>query len=345
MSLKFEENRSLKDLNTMRVEAKASYFVEVNSIDEVKELIASDIFKSNRHVFLGKGTSTLFLHDFDGLVISNRLYGMNITSDGSDDILVQSWAGEEWHDMVQYAVDEGYGGIENLAHIPGSVGAAPIQNIGAYGAQLSDVFEKLTALDVKTGEERVFTKDECEFGYRMSTFRSTLAGQYFIVSLTVRLSKNYKLNLNNPFLKDKALELGFEKPALQDIPGIIKKIYEDEFPEIGKVGTSGFFFMSPYISKEKYEELNKKYGLKALNENEGKVQVPASQLIRHAGLSGNKNGDVAIYDKSPAMVVNYGRASGEEIYSFAKSVMNSVEEKLGVKLDTVVSIYGDGKLV
>ncbi|WKZ31206.1 MAG: UDP-N-acetylmuramate dehydrogenase [Candidatus Dojkabacteria bacterium] len=339
MSLQISENYSLKELNTMKVEAKAKYYVEVTNIEELKTLIKSDIFKTNDHVFLGKGTSTLFLGDYDGLVIKNLLYGMNIQQDG-DEILVQSWAGEDWQDMVNYAVTEGYGGIENLAHIPGSVGAAPIQNISAYGEHLSDVFERLTALDVETGEERIFLKDECDFGYRSSCFRNELAGKYFVVSVTVRLTNNHKVNLRNPFLKEKAEEMGYKNPTLQDIPNIIKRIYDDEFPELGKIGTSGFFFMSPYIPKELYDKLAKKYELKALNEQNGEIQVPASQLIRLAGLDNERSGDVGIYAKSPAIVVNYGKASGKDVYSFAKKIAENVEKKFGITLDTGVSIYG-----
>lgn len=340
MGLKIERDRSMKELTTMRVDAKAKYYVEITNIDELKELVQTDLFKKNGHIFLGRGSNTLFKGDYDGLVIKNRLYGMNISQDGSD-IHVQSWAGENWHDMVMYAVNEGYGGIENLAHIPSSVGAAPIINASAYGEHLSDVFEKLTALDVETAEERVFTKDECEFGYRTSIFRKELAGKYIVVSLTVRLSSNYTINLKNPYLKEKAESMGYKSPTLQQIPEIIGQIYADEFPRIDEVGSSGFFFMSPYIPRELYKELCKKYEIKVLNEQGDEVQIPASQLIKSAGLGNAREGDVGIYEKSPAIVVNYGKATGKQIFEFTEKIKNEVQNKFGIMLSTDVAIYGD----
>ena len=278
-------NVDLQPYNSFGFHAVAKHFVEINEPQELEELIRSDIFKNEQHLILSGGNNVLFQEDvFDGLVVYINTKGIEILREDENEVIVRAQAGEDWPEFVKFCVGKGWYGVENLAHIPGKVGAAPVQNIGAYGMELKDSFLRCEAIELTTGNKRVFTKEECRFGYRESVFKNELKGQYLIISVDFLLKKNAPLHLEYGNIKAYLSEHNTESPTLQQLHDAICAIRDAKLPDVKQIGSAGSFFKNPVIEKEQFEALQKDYpNIPHYDEPDGKVKVPAGWLIEHCG--------------------------------------------------------------
>ncbi|TSC77925.1 MAG: UDP-N-acetylenolpyruvoylglucosamine reductase [Parcubacteria group bacterium Gr01-1014_24] len=334
-------NYDLKNLNTFGISAKAKFFVEIANERELKELFVNPVFVENEKLFLGGGSNVLFTKDFDGIVILNKLKGVETLSESSTDVLIRSMGGEIWHDLVIFAVERGYWGIENLSLIPGTVGAAPMQNVGAYGAELENVLETVEAYNIENGREnkrRIFKKEECELGYRDSVFKNRLKGKYFISAITLKLSKVERKNISYKSLLDYFKKHKTEINSPKDISDAVTIIRRSVLPDPAVIGNAGSFFKSVFVKKEKIEEMLVTYPNMPYFEDSGVLKIPAGWLVEQAGWKGKRIGNVGVHEKHALVLVNYGGGSGEEVKNLAEQIMASVFSKFGLKLVPEVNL-------
>ncbi len=337
------KNYDLKSLNTFGVNASAKFFTVVEKELDISELFASDEFNNNEKLFLGGGSNILFMKEYDGIVILNKLKGIEILEEDSRSVIVKSMGGEIWHDLVSFAVARGYWGIENLSLIPGTVGAAPMQNIGAYGVELKDILERVEAYSVKTGEKKIFTKEECGFGYRDSVFKNELKGKYLISAIILKLSKIPNPNISYKVLKEYLEENNIGPESIQAISNAVIAIRRSKLPDPKEIGNAGSFFKNVFLEKEKAEELLIKYPEMPYFEEEerGKasiIKIPAGWLIEKMGWKGHRVGNVGVHEKQALVLVNYGGASGEEIKNLAEVIIASVYSEFGLTLVPEVNL-------
>lgn len=337
---------NLSKLNTFGISVNAKFFVEINKEEDLIELFTLPEFKNNQRIFLGGGSNVLFTKDFDGMVVLNKLKGMGIFKEDDENIYVRSMGGEIWHDLVIFAVNHGYWGIENLAFIPGTVGAVPIQNIGAYGVELKDILEKVEAFDTKTGEKRIFDKEECELGYRESIFKNKLKGKYFISAITLKLSRKEKKNLTYKILSDYLEKNKIKINGPKDISDAVTFIRKNKLPDPKIVGNAGSFFKNVLVPLPRLQELLQAYpDLPYFDEpasakaTSGEVKIPAGWLIEQCGWKGRKTGNVGVHEKQALVLVNYGEANGSEIVELANKIITSVKEKFSLELIPEVNIF------
>lgn len=361
--LNIRENVSLKNEHTFHLDVKASFFVEINSREELLELVQSTVYKEHRSFILGRGSNVLFASDFDGLVIKMNIRGIHTISEDSDAVVVHVGAGEEWHPFVMQMVEQGYGGIENLALIPGTVGAAPIQNIGAYGQNFEDVFISLEAIDVRDGSLVIFTKEACEFGYRTSIFKKREPGRYIVVSVRMQLDKHPQLELSYKSryesLQDELKSLAQEPYTVSDVAQAIINIRSRKLPNPDIAGNAGSFFKNPLVDKKKIIELQKTlpslpfYPTNAWSgvskniddmPDDMMFKIPAAWLLEEMGWKGKRVGNCGTWPTQPLSIVNYGNATPDELLLFIKSVRNAVKDRYGVELLNEVEIIGDSVL-
>lgn len=336
-SITIQENFDLTGFNTMGVSAKTSHFVDVSSIEELREAIQFAKNNSLEILVLGGGSNMLFINDFNGLVIQNSLMGKEILNE----INIKVSAGENWHELVLYCVERNLAGIENLSLIPGSVGAAPIQNIGAYGVELQDVFVSLEAMMVSTGEIKTFSKEECNFGYRDSIFKKELKGKAIITSVTLKLTTNAKPNISYIALSDLITEKGIANPNIKDVSEAVIEIRKSKLPDPKEIGNTGSFFKNPVISVDHYNQLKKEYPeIPSYPITERQVKVPAGWLIDKDGWKGKRVGDAGVHSKQALVLVNHGNASGKEIWNLASQIRLSIEKKFNISLTPEVNIIG-----
>ncbi len=349
------KNYDLKSLNTFGVNASAKFFTVVEKEPDISELFASDEFNNNEKLFLGGGSNILFTKDFNGIVILNKLKGIEILEENFESVIVKSMGGEIWHDLVSFAVARGYWGIENLSLIPGTVGAAPMQNIGAYGVELKDTLESVEAYEIETGEKKIFNKIECEFGYRDSIFKNKLKEKYFISAITLRLNKIPSPNISYKVLKEYLKENNIGPESIQAISNAVMVIRRSKLPDPKEIGNAGSFFKNVYISEEKLKELVGQYPempyfreenktsplTPLLKEERGKInmiKIPAGWLIEKMGWKGHRVGNVGVHEKQALVLVNYGGASGEEIKNLAEVIIASVYSEFGLTLVPEVNL-------
>ena len=350
-------NVNLHPFNSFGFCTVAKYFVEINEIQELEELIRSDVFKSEKHLILSGGNNVLFQEDFfDGLVVYINTKGIKVLREDKDEVVVRAQAGEDWPEFVKFCVGQGWYGVENLAHIPGKVSAAPVQNIGAYGMELKDSFLQCEALALETGEKRGFTKEECRFGYRESVFKSELKGQYVITSVDFLLKKDAPLHLEYGNIKAHLEQNGIEHPTLQQLHDAICAIRDAKLPDVKQIGSAGSFFKNPVISVEQFEVLQQQYpDIPHYPDADGMVKVPAGWLIEHSGPStlrgssgtagsgslswkGWRNDHVGVYEKQALVLVHYGGGTGKDIVELAQRVQDSVEAKFGIRISPEVNL-------
>jgi len=275
---------------------------------------------------------------FDGLVVYINTKGIEIIKEGENEVVVRAQAGEDWPDFVRFCVGKGWHGVENLAHIPGKVGAAPVQNIGAYGMELKDSFLQCEAVDLTTSETKVFTKEECRFGYRESVFKGELKGQYIITSVDFLLKKSAPLHLEYGNIKAYLEQNGIENPTLQQLHDAICAIRDAKLPDVKQIGSAGSFFKNPVIERVQFEALQKNYpNMPHYNEPDGWVKVPAGWLIEQAGWKGWREEHVGVYEKQALVLVHYGGGKGEDIVALAHKIQNSVEKKFGIQISPEVN--------
>ena len=341
-------NVDLQPYNSFGFHATADYFVEINHVSDLQTLIESGELKEHKVLILSGGNNILFQNEmFDGLVVYINTKGIEILREDENEIVVRVQAGEDWPDFVRFCVNKDWHGVENLAHIPGKVGAAPVQNIGAYGMELKDSFLQCEALHLETGGKRVFTKSECHFGYRESIFKSELKGQYVITSVDFLLKKNAPLHLEYGNIKAYLEQNGIENPSLQQLHDAICAIRDAKLPDVKHIGSCGRFFKNTVIEREQFEALQKDYpNIPHYDEPDGWVKVPAGWLIEHCGPStgsgtlswkGWRDERVGVYEKQALVLVHYGGGTGHDIVELAQRIQQSVEKKFGIRISPEVN--------
>lgn len=334
--MNYEKDKSLQSFNTFGIDVKAESFVEVQSVEELQNVL----LENKKPVFiLGGGSNLLLTKKVKGLVIHNSIFGKKVERDFPKSVYVSAGGGENWHEFVLWAIKKGLGGIENLSLIPGRVGASPIQNIGAYGVELKDVFHKLEAVELATGKIHVFRKKDCHFGYRESIFKKKLKGQFCITKVYFKLSKNPKLHLNYGAIKQQLEAKKITIPTIKDISKAVIKIRSSKLPDPAELGNSGSFFKNPEISKRQFKQLQKLFPQIVFYPLEnGKIKVPAGWLIEQCGWKGKRVGNTGSHAKQALVLVNYGNATGKEVYQLAMKIIDSVEQKFGIKLSAEVNV-------
>ena len=322
----------------MGVQANAQYFASVTSADELRQLLLQPDYKILPKLMLGGGSNLLFVNDFEGLVIHLNIKGRAVIEENEKELLLQVGAGENWHETVMFAVENGWGGIENLSLIPGSVGAAPIQNIGAYGVELEEVFESLEAIDLETGISKSFDKKACNFEYRDSVFKKELKGKYIITDVTLRLQKDPEVNTTYRVLSESLEEKGISDPTIKDISETVIEIRQSKLPDPAEIGNTGSFFKNPVIPAKVFKELQKEYP-EIPNYSAGdQIKIPAAWLIDRCGWKGKQIGDAGVHKVHALVIVNYGNATGAEIIELAEKIRSSVFDKFGIVLIPEVNI-------
>jgi len=329
-------NLSLRPFNTFNVEAQAAFFCSLDNPDQVAE--ASSFARSREipMLILGGGSNILFTRSFEGLVVRVKFEGITIVNKTSESVLLEVQAGTDWETLIDYCVDNHYCGLENLTLIPGKVGSAPIQNIGAYGVEVKDVLHSVKTIDLLTGQICTFTNEECRFGYRSSRFKEE-RGRYLITSVTFRLSTTFRPALSYEGLK-KYIESRGIQPSLESVRDAVREIRRQKLPEVGVTGSAGSFFKNPVLSPEVFEKLQSRVGDIPHFTSGNKIKVPAAWLIEQCGFKGMRRGDAGVWPGQPLVLVNYGNASGEEILALAHEIMDAVENRFGLKLEPEVNI-------
>lgn len=335
-----QENTSLRKLNTFRLSARARHFVELTSLEAMEELIAHPVFRGSSRTILGGGSNVLFTKDVDGLVIKSAIAGRRILEESDDEVVVEVGAGEGWHALVLHCVERNWGGIENLSLIPGSVGAAPIQNIGAYGVELESVLEWVEGVELPTGRKRRLTPSECQFGYRDSIFKRSLRENFFISSVTLRLTKrNHRLVTQYASLNQMLTTKKITAPTIGDISSAVIEIRRSKLPDPAVIGNAGSFFKNPTVAATVFDALKKSFpGIPSYPAENQSVKIPAGWLIEQCGWKGKRFGDAGVHEKQALVLVNYGQASGEEILRLSEQIQVDVLKKFGVTLITEVNI-------
>lgn len=330
---------SLKNLNTFGIEAYCDNYTELYSIDDLKALMALPDYVSSKKLILGGGSNMLFLSDFKGLVIRNCLKGISIEKNLGDDVLIKSAAGENWHEFVMWCVKHGYAGLENLSLIPGCVGASPMQNIGAYGVEIKDVFEELEAYHLTTGQKQVFSKEACRFGYRESVFKRELKDTFMITSVTFRLKKKAKVNTSYGAIQEELEKMGVKEAGIKDVSEAVIRIRQSKLPDPKLIGNAGSFFKNPEVNEETYKILKASYPAMVAYALENKnYKLAAGWLIEQCGLKGYELNGAAVHTKQALVLVNKNNCSGQAIYELSEHVLNAVFSKFGVRLEREVNI-------
>ncbi len=331
--MKILKNISLKPYNSFGIDVQAKRFVSVNNIKELKEIISIE-----KNVFLlGGGSNMLLTSNIDKTVIHLNLEGI-IVEDKENFVFVSAQAGENWHDFVLWCISQNYGGLENLSLIPGNVGTSPIQNIGAYGVEIKDTFFMLEAIEIDSGKLRVFTKNECNFGYRNSIFKNELKGKYIITNVTFKLTKNkHNFNISYGSIKDSLKDI--KNPSLKEISDSVISIRESKLPDPKEIGNSGSFFKNPIIDSKLFSEIREKYQkIPFYTISETEIKIPAGWLIEQCGFKGKRFGDAGVHSKQALVLVNYNNATGKVILKLAKKIQNKVKETFNISLEIEVNI-------
>ena len=338
--MKLYENYSLKEVSTFHVRTSAKYYTEFSSVEELKEILSSDLVKSKPFMVLGGGSNLLFTGDYQGVIIRNAIKGIQVIKEEGDNIFIKANGGERWHDFVLYCVDHNYGGVENLSLIPGTVGAGPIQNIGAYGVELKDTLAEVEAIHIKTLQTKTFTNAECKFGYRDSIFKGVEKGNYIILGVTFKLAKHpEKVNVSYGTLTKELEAMGITHPTIKDVSNAVIKIRSSKLPDPDKIGNAGSFFKNPVIPNAQFEKIKLAHpDVVHYPAHDAHTKLAAGWLIEHAGWKGKRFGDAGVHKDQALVLVNYGDATGKEIYDLSTKIIESVKEKFGVELEREVNM-------
>jgi UDP-N-acetylmuramate dehydrogenase len=338
--MKLQENFPLKDITTFHAKVFAKQYAEFTSVNELKEILLSPNVKGKQFMILGGGSNVLFTGDYNGIIIRNAIKGIEIVKEQGDDIYIKANSGEKWHDFVLYCVSHNYGGVENLSLIPGTVGAGPIQNIGAYGVELKDTLFELEALNINTLEVKKFSNEDCKFGYRESIFKGEQKGKYIITAVTLKLKKNpKKLNTTYGTISKELEAMGIANPTISDISKAVISIRSSKLPDPEKLGNAGSFFKNPIIPNAQFEKLKAQFpDIVSFPAHEGHTKLAAGWLIEQCGWKGKRIGDAGVHKDQALVLVNYGDATGKEIYDLSTKVIESVTEKFGVLLEREVNM-------
>lgn len=337
--MKISHNSSLKKYNTFGIDVDAKTFISVESLDELKAVLIK--YHGEELFVLGGGSNMLLTRNIDATVIQIGLKGKYIIKESKEEVFIEVSAGENWHEIVLWTLKNNWGGFENLSLIPGNIGTAPIQNIGAYGTEIKDTLVSLKAIEIQTQEVKEFSNDDCNFGYRDSIFKNQVKGKYIIISATFRLTKidhNIKINYGN--IHHELEEMGIQVPTIQDVSNAVIKIRREKLPDPAELGNSGSFFKNPIITADHVKDLKEKYPeIPHYEVEENEYKIPAGWLVEKAGLKGYREGDAGVHKNQALVLVNYGKATGEEILNLAKRVQKEVFNKFQIDLQPEVNIF------
>lgn len=336
-AMNIQENISLLPFNTFGIDKNARFFAVAKSTDEVKQLILKSEEMKLPLFILGGGSNVLLTKDLGALVIKMEIKGFDLVGENEEGVLVKVGAGENWHDFVMYCIQNNWAGVENLSLIPGTVGASPMQNIGAYGVEIKEVFDHLEAIDRNTLEIRRFSSEECKFGYRESVFKTDLKDQYIITHVVFRLSKHPKINAEYGAIKQTLVEKGIQSPTIKDISEAVIEIRKSKLPDPAIIGNAGSFFKNPTVPVFTFEKIKSHYpGIPGFPNEEG-IKIPAAWLIEQAGWKGKRFGKIGVHQYQPLVLVNYGGGDGTDIKDLSKKIQESVLAKFDVLLHPEVN--------
>ena len=340
-----EQQKSLKAFNTFGIESHAKYFAEIHSAEDLREFVRGAQFSGEKKLVLGGGSNILLTGEFDGLVLKNAIPGIELVNRTGTEVIVRAGAGEGWHDLVLWCVERNYGGLENLSLIPGLTGAAPIQNIGAYGAEVKDVFHELEAIDLRTGEGLKFGPRDCAFGYRDSVFKNKLRGQCFINSVSFKLTNLdapqavYQYRTGYGDLRKKLDEMKMRDLSLKAVSEAICQIRRAKLPDPKELGNAGSFFKNPSISQTQFKTLAAKFpGMPHFPQDDGTVKIPAGWLIEQCGWKGKRVGRAGSHKDQALVLVNFGGATGQEILDLAQGIQEFVKKQFEIELSLEVNV-------
>lgn len=335
--MQIKKATALKRLHTFGLPAKCKAFISVKSISELRQALKLPYASK---MILGGGSNLVFLKDYDGLVIKNDLKGIKVVRKFKHCVHVSCMGGEDWHDMVMWSVNKKYGGLQNLSLIPGTVGAAPIQNIGAYGVELKDVFVKLKAIEVKTGKEKTFWKKECQFAYRNSYFKNKGKGKFVITEVTFKLSKKpHKLNISYGRIQSSFLALPKKQQTIKGLSDVVVKIRRSKLPDPAKIGNCGSFFKNPIVPKSTLKRLQELYPtIPHYPADCAKAKLAAGWLIDQCGWKGKRVGNVGCFKNQALVIVNHGGAKAVELERLVKKIKASVKQKFDIQLEEEVNL-------
>jgi len=334
-----EKNISLKSFNTFNIDVKAKYFVEVNDLSELKELLDDKNYISEKRLIIGGGSNILFTKDFDGIVIKLNNSEIEKFNETDEEIFIKVDAGVEWDSFVKFCVDNGLRGVENLSLIPGNVGAVPIQNIGAYGVEVKDIIESVNIVLLSDLGEKTYSNNECNFGYRNSIFKNELKDKFVITYVLFKLSKSNSINLDYSPLKNYFYGKNESKITIEEVREAVIQIRTGKLPDPKIIGNAGSFFKNPIISKNQFDDLANIYkDLKGFPESNSDIKISAGWLIEKCGLKGKRIGDVGVHEKQALVIVNYGDTSGNKILEFSKMIQKEVKNRFEIDLINEVNI-------
>lgn len=332
------ETHSLTDLNSFHLDVRAKRYCECKTVNEIEEVINAGVLKAGKALILGEGSNILFTGDYNGFVLHPLILGREIIRENRDHVWIKSGAGENWDEFVAWSVNWGFGGLENLSLIPGSVGSSPIQNVGAYGAEVEQFIEEVSALDLLTGQKLSFSREACRFDYRDSIFKREWKGKCVITSVTFRLDKKPRLNLGYPLVAEKMA--GMERQDVQAVREVIMGIRRSKLPDPEVLGNAGSFFKNPVMKESAYRSLLEGHpGMPSYPAGGSSRKIPAAWLIEKCGWKGKRIGDAGSYEKQPLVLVNHGSATGKDILMLAEKIETDVRDRFGIKLDREVNVF------
>lgn len=333
-----KENTSLKPYNTFGIDVLAKHFVSVSNLDELKDVLSLKAYPNK--LILGGGSNMLLTKNQDALVIHVNLKGISVISEDENSVTVKANAGENWHEFVLWCLKHNFGGIENLSLIPGNVGTAPIQNIGAYGVELKDTFVSCEGLALETNKIKSFSKTDCNFGYRNSIFKQHEKGKFVITNVTFKLSKKaHKLNINYGSIVSQLELMHITNPTIQEVSKAVIAIRESKLPNPKEIGNSGSFFKNPVVSKTHYNLLIENFPkIPSYTISDDEIKIPAGWLIEKAGFKGKRFGDYGVHKKQALVLVNYGNAKGSDILNLSKLIQKTIKRLFGISIEAEVNI-------
>jgi UDP-N-acetylmuramate dehydrogenase len=336
--MQIQHNTSLKTFNTFGIDVKAQYFISIHSIEELKAVLSLKEYPEK--FILSGGSNMLLTKDIDALVVHVDLKGIKPVEETDNFIHIKACSGENWHEFIVWCLNHNYGGLENLSLIPGNVGSAPIQNIGAYGVELKDVFVSCDTIEVKTLKQKTFEYEECNFGYRESIFKQDAKGQYIITSVTFKLTKkDHLLHTQYGAIDSELQHMNIQQPTIQDISKAVIAIRQSKLPDPKKIGNSGSFFKNPVISNQKLEALKFNFpDIPSYFVSETEVKVPAGWLIEKAGFKGKTLGNYGVHKHQALVLVNYGDAKGSDIFKLALLIQKTIYRIFNIQIETEVNI-------
>ena len=337
--MNIQSNVSLKAFNTFQIDVKAKAYLEIQSVDEVLDLILNGGPIHQQLLILGGGSNILFTKDFEGLVLKNNILGIELLEENEHHYYVRAGAGVNWHQFVLYCIENGYAGVENLSLIPGNVGASPMQNIGAYGIEVKDIIESVEAIDLASGESRSFSKQECEFDYRSSIFKTSLKNELIITAVTYKLNKTPVFNTSYGAIQEELDKMGIQQLTIEAVSKAVCNIRNSKLPDPGKIGNAGSFFKNPIVTLSRLKELQVEYPtIPSYKVSEKEYKIAAGWLIEQCGWKGKKIENFGVHSKQALVLVNYGGAIGKDIYKLSQDILDSVKLRFNIALEREVNI-------